>query len=99
MPIPSRKDITAIIVTHNSEDTLPACLESLGAIPAIVVDNASADDSLPRARERDFPTEIVALGTNTGFAAGANIGARQAQTPFILRLNPDAQLAKLGLLR
>ena len=39
--------ITAIVVSYDSAEVLPACLDALAGegVPAIVVDNASGDDS------------------------------------------------------
>jgi GT2 family glycosyltransferase len=58
---------------------------------AVIVDNAStvrpiADLRLPDARFR-----LMHAGGNIGFAAGSNLGASGAATPWIATLNPDTR--------
>jgi N-acetylglucosaminyl-diphospho-decaprenol L-rhamnosyltransferase len=82
--------IGAVIVTHNSEDSIGPCLEALrGRVErVVVVDNASTDGSAAESRKRSDVT--VLLNTeNLGFAAAVNQGAEAVQLPFILLLNPD----------
>jgi GT2 family glycosyltransferase len=63
-------------------DTLE-CLETLAAqtysnLRLLVVDNGSTDDSVSRI-QTEFPqVELVVSAENRGFAAGANLGLRQA---------------------
>jgi N-acetylglucosaminyl-diphospho-decaprenol L-rhamnosyltransferase len=40
--------------------------------------------------------QIVAAGTNLGFAAANNLAARQATAPWIATLNPDAYPKRTG---
>jgi GT2 family glycosyltransferase len=68
--------LSVIVVSYNSADLLPRCLDSVLAQTAgddevVVVDNASADGSADLVR-RDFPSVTVILSeTNLGFGAGA----------------------------
>jgi N-acetylglucosaminyl-diphospho-decaprenol L-rhamnosyltransferase len=84
-----RPDVTAIVVTYDSAGVLPACLDALAAegVPAIVVDNASGDDSAGIA-ERTGAT-VIRNARNEGFGRAMNIGVRAAQTEFCLLTNPD----------
>lgn len=89
-------DVTAVIVTYNSADTLPRLLASLDRSPssirAIVVDNGSADDTVVVAR--GFPTvKVIATGANLGYSGGINVGRRHlgAGEPLAI-LNPDLEL-------
>ncbi len=85
------RDVTAIVVTWNSAEDLPVALASLqDAAETIVVDNASSDASAERARALGART--VANAENVGFARAANQGLREAATPLVLLLNPDAEL-------
>jgi N-acetylglucosaminyl-diphospho-decaprenol L-rhamnosyltransferase len=59
-------------------------------VPAIVVDNASADRTQAVAREHG--ARVVANARNEGFGRGSNIGVRAAGTEFVLILNPDIVL-------
>lgn len=84
--------VAAIVVSYNSAECLPACLDSLRGTGAevIVVDNASADGSAAVARRHG--ARVIANAENRGFAAAANQGARAATAEFLLYLNPDAAL-------
>jgi GT2 family glycosyltransferase len=53
----------------------------------LVVDNASTDDTVHRARLVGF--DVYEAGVNNGFAAGCNAGLRLASTEFVLFCNPD----------
>src|SRR5579862_9406450 len=85
---------TAIIVTYNSAASIRACLEALAGEPCeiIVVDNASADDTVPQVEEFSalHPVRLIANQKNAGFAAAVNQGVRDAGGEIVLILNPDA---------
>lgn len=95
--------VRVVIVSYNTADLLVACLHSLQAcrlpLQVVVVDNASADDSVRRARQVAPTAEVVALPRNVGFAAANNMGIRLLRgagrtasmplPPFVLLLNPD----------
>ena len=91
---------SAIVVTYNSAGQIRACLEALRNADGwqrIVVDNASQDDTIERAREADPAARVLSNVKNTGFAAAANQGARSASGTILLFLNPDA-IAQPGAL-
>ena len=87
-------DISAVAVSWNTAGCLPLALDSLPAAcgertwEAIVVDNGSTDDSVAVLGARD-DVRLIALDTNTGFTAAANVGARAATGRYLLFLNPD----------
>jgi GT2 family glycosyltransferase len=56
----------------------------------IVVDNDSSDGTSGAVRELAPGANVIEAGSNLGFAAGCNLGARYASTPLLLFLNPDA---------
>ena len=95
--------ITAIVVTHRSEQVIAACLESLRkAAPArgvriFVVDNASPDASAEIASAELGSANVLRLPENRGFAAGVNSGLRAAATPWIAVINPDTRIPAGGL--
>lgn len=84
--------VTAIVISYNTRDELRQCLQSLGgALPVIVVDNASRDGS-PEMVEREFPhVHLVRNSRNVGFGAAANQGMELADTDLVLILNADVR--------
>lgn len=83
-------ECVAVIVNYRCADQTRACIESLDGLRAIVVDNASGDDSL----ERLAGLEVIASPSNLGFGGGCNLGIERAlEDPtvrYVLLINPDA---------
>jgi GT2 family glycosyltransferase len=74
---------------------LPCCLEAVSAqsfrnYEVIVVDNASTDGSADGLEARWPGVKVIRLAENLGFAAGNNLGARQARGRWLALLNNDA---------
>jgi GT2 family glycosyltransferase len=90
--------VSIVIVSYNGRDYLRRCLaslqEHLRAVEheVIVVDNASRDGTPGMVRE-EFPNvQLIARGTNAGFAGGVNHGLREARGDAFLLLNPDTTI-------
>jgi GT2 family glycosyltransferase len=83
--------ISSVIVTHNSDDCVGACIDALARwLPEaeiLVIDNASTDAS--RAVAERHGATVVALRENIGFGRACNVGASRAENEHILFLNPD----------
>jgi N-acetylglucosaminyl-diphospho-decaprenol L-rhamnosyltransferase len=91
--------IDVVIVNWNSGEDLARCLASLGrgedarlVMRIIVVDNGSSDGSAAFDAADTLPLVIDRAGRNLGFAVASNRGAAQGEAPYILFLNPDAEL-------
>lgn len=90
--------LCSIVVTHNSENFILPCLESIEAstVPSkiVVVDNGSNDATVEIIMRR-FPNIEVYAGENLGFAGGCNRGIRLAGDDFAAYffLNPDARVS------
>ncbi|MEP9356988.1 glycosyltransferase family 2 protein [Xanthobacter sp. KR7-65] len=90
---PSGAAVTVVFVTYNSAAVIARAVASVPpACPVVVVDNASPEGTgwvadLPR------PVDLVAMPANAGFGTACNVGARRADTSYVLFLNPDAELA------
>ncbi len=97
--------VAVILVNHNGQGDLPACLESLrNQAPAprlLVVDNASTDGS-DRWVEAEAPdVTLIRAGANLGFAAANNLGIRHlfaGGTELIWLVNTDTE-ARPGCLQ
>ncbi len=88
--------ISAIVVNYNAGQLLRECIDSLLNCPLeieiIVIDNASADDSL--ATIEGLPSvNIIRNDSNTGFATACNQGIASASADYLLFLNPDCSFA------
>lgn len=89
--------LSVIIVSYNVRHFLDLCLHSVfraagklgGGVEVIVVDNASADDSVAWVEEHFPEVKIIANKGNTGFSKGNNQGVEIATGEYILILNPD----------
>ncbi|MGH9443897.1 MAG: glycosyltransferase family 2 protein [Thermoanaerobaculia bacterium] len=88
-------DVSIVVIAHDSESDLPACLAAASAqsgvsTELVVVDNASRDGS--REAAESAGARLVALAVNRGFAGGANAGIDATRGRFVLTLNPDCRL-------
>ncbi|HEX6640059.1 MAG TPA: glycosyltransferase family 2 protein [Thermoanaerobaculia bacterium] len=87
--------VSVVLVTWNSAQYLPRCLEALRqqthrAIELIAIDNASVDESL--ALVEPHATTVIRNDTNRGFSAAVNQGVAIAKGAYVLLLNPDCFL-------
>ena len=91
--------ISVVVLNFNGKQHLEECFKSLVALdyPAdkcelMLVDNASADESVAFVRA-NFPTvRIVQNEDNLGFAAGNNRGAQAAHGDYVVFLNNDTRV-------
>ncbi len=92
-------DLSVILVSRNTRDLTLRCLDAVGASlagagvtwEALVVDNASEDDTAGTVRATCPQVRIIESGANRGFGAGCNLGLRAAGGRAILFLNPDTE--------
>ena len=87
--------IRVVIVNYNSGPLLAETVAGLARqtdpdFEAIIVDNGSTDGSAAPSIVPDARFRLLAAGGNIGFAAGCNLGCKDARTPWIAMLNPDA---------
>jgi len=94
----TRPDLAVVIVNYNTGPYLERCLRSASEaagdarVETVVVDNASIDGSAEAALSAHEAATLIQNDVNRGFAAGANQGIRATAAPFILLLNPDAEI-------
>jgi hypothetical protein len=92
--------LDVIIVNWNAGGQLRSCLASLASsrregfalARVVVVDNASADDSLVGLEAIELPLMLFRNDVNQGFARACNQGADGSRADYLLFLNPDTVL-------
>src|SRR3954467_6398327 len=91
--------VSVLIVTYGNGDEIERCLDGVlrqddgrHSIEIIVVDNASADDTVDRVSAYGDKVRLIRNTVNFGFAAGVNHAARLATGDFLLLLNPDCEM-------
>ena len=92
------RSVHAVVVTYNSMDTAPRCIERLLASEGIddlrvtVVDNASRDGGAAALVDRFPSIEVVADRVNVGFAAAVNRAVTDSASRWIAVVNPDVEV-------
>lgn len=83
---------SVVTVTYRAGPALLRCLDSLegqdGLVETILVDNGGGGPEIDEARGREG-VRVIQPAENVGFAAGCNLGARDARGDVLLFLNPD----------
>lgn len=89
----SQSVVTIITVAYNSTAVVGKMLASCPAdCPKIIVDNASTDPAALIEIADKYGAKVIRNVINQGFGRACNIGAAAADTPYLLFLNPDAQV-------
>lgn len=100
-------DLSIIILTYNSQDSIEECLQSLktahqnelksGKIELVISDNSSTDKT--RQLTESFlkknnikSAKLFKSKNNVGFAKGINEAVKKTSAEYVLFLNPDASL-------
>lgn len=90
--------VSIVILSYNTQDLLKKCITSVishlhaSKYEIIVVDNASADDSVDMVKKDFEKVKLIQNKKNLGFTKGNNIGARSVSGEHILFLNSDTQI-------
>ncbi|HJP66264.1 MAG TPA: glycosyltransferase family 2 protein [Actinomycetota bacterium] len=90
-------DLAVVVVNYNTGPYLARCLHSAidaagdARLEVVVIDNASGDGSADVAAGHQA-VRLIRNDSNRGFAAAANQGIAVTSAPFILLLNPDAEV-------
>ncbi len=94
-PTTESVELSVVIVAWNAKRYLELCLESLAKDPprrtmeVLVVDNASADDTVEMVESRFSWVKLIKSKENLGFSKGNNVAIRQCQGRYIALVNPD----------
>ena len=96
---------SVIMVSFHTGAVLPVAVTSVlsqeGLAELVLVDNGNPPDMLARLQQMalsDARLKIISGQGNIGFAAGCNLGAKQAVGDYLLLLNPDCLLPPNALL-
>jgi GT2 family glycosyltransferase len=92
--------VAVIILTWNRVDDIVTCLESFADVhypnlEVVVVDNASADETVPTVRESYPWTTLIVNDDNLGCVGGNNVGIRYAlghRADYVFILNSDTKM-------
>lgn len=116
-PEDSMPDLAIVVVSYNVCDLLRRCLKSVFAsqgdfsFQVCVLDNASADRSVPMVRDEFPQVHLIASQKNLGYSAGNNAALRsfgrwqpqdgeddfRPPARYALLLNPDTELPPTAL--
>jgi N-acetylglucosaminyl-diphospho-decaprenol L-rhamnosyltransferase len=92
------RDLAVVVVNYNAghylSRALRSAIESAGdsTLEVVVVDNASADGSADQAVAAHPEVRLIRNEENVGFARAVNQGIRATAAPYLLLLNPDAEI-------
>ncbi len=91
--------VSVVVLNYNGKQHLADCLSSLleldyptEKLELLLVDNASADDSVAFVRQNFPRVRVVQNPDNLGFAAGNNRGAEAATGEYVALLNNDTRV-------
>jgi GT2 family glycosyltransferase len=89
----------AIVVTHNSENEIDACLRALDQADARtwVVDNASLDGTVQHITEGFPGVRLLANPDNRGFARAVNQALAEVDEEMALLVNPDCIVSEMAV--
>ena len=81
------KEITFIVCTKNSIETIEKCLESIRNFPVILVDKDSTDETLEVAKK--FKNVKIINQKGNGLANARNLGLEKVKTKYVLIWGSD----------
>ena len=93
-------ELAVVVVNYNAGEYLARCVASVVeaagrlVLDVLVVDNASHDGSARVAAARTPQVRLIENPTNRGLSAAWNQGAWAVDAPWILFLNPDAEISR-----
>ena len=89
------KDITFVITTYKSENTVYNCLNSLPKeVSKIVIENSNNADLKIDLEKKYENLQCYLMTENLGYGKANNIGIHKSESDYVFILNPDAKLFK-----
>jgi len=91
----SGQNLSVVIVTLKSEKIIHQCINSINQnIPIIVVEHSDNKNFKEELEQKYKNLKCILSKSNLGMGAGNNIGIKDANTEYVLILNPDVILEK-----
>ena len=89
------KNITFVITTYKSEDTIYNCLNSLPKeVNKIILENSNSNELKIDLEKKYENLQCYLMSENLGYGKANNIGINKSKTDYVFILNPDAKLLK-----
>ncbi len=88
-------DLSIIILNYKAKGLVKQCLKGIKLLnlalnyEIIVVDNHSGDSCVEMIKQYFPHVKLIESDKNRGFAAGNNLGLKEAQGKYVMILNPD----------
>ena len=91
----TKKNITFIITTFRSRNTIFDCLDSLSSeCKKIIIENSNDESLMIEIKKRYQNLSYQIMPNNCGYGKANNFGIHQSDTDYIFILNPDAKFEK-----
>ena len=92
------REVSVVIPNYNGIEYIKTCLDALqrqtyGMVPIVLVDNGSTDGSRELV-ETSYPqVKVIVFPENTGFCHAVNVGILETNSPYVILLNNDTEVA------
>tara|TARA_Y100000590_G_scaffold223804_1_gene253175 strand:+ start:345 stop:1181 length:837 start_codon:yes stop_codon:yes gene_type:complete len=87
------KNITFVITTYRSENTIYECLNSLPQeSPKIIIENSNNSELKTDLEKKYKNLQCYLMTENLGYGKANNYGIKKSKSDYIFILNPDAKL-------
>ena len=83
-------ELEILTITYKSNEIIEKSLSKINKKFKITVVENSADKRFKKKIENYKNRKCILTGSNLGFGAAFNIGARKIKSKYILHINPDA---------
>ena len=92
-------DLTVVVPVRDRPEQLARCLEALGGLPVIIVDDASREPAAVRAVATRSSASLIRLESNVGPAGARNVGLERVTTPLVAFVDSDVVIEAAALAR
>lgn len=86
----SNNKLTAVVLTHNEERNIAACIKSMEGFDILIIDSGSTDDTVNIAESTG--AKVVVSPWQNDFAYQRNLAKKYTDTPWLFFLDADERL-------